>query len=195
MTIKSFKDAAYQAAVAVDSISESASYVVSQCPTFLDEQPKEVVEQLDEGWMLRYNENNPAKLYMVVDNNLVQVSKPSGKQATKEIGIYAAMSYSQQHYGQLKNTDPLLHKVIGEWRVKWSKYRKNRLTDLLGKIKELQAPEGSPRKPVDAFTLWVEKTVFPNMVKRNKTSQARGDDSALPDDVLKRKIAAFNSAK
>ena len=195
MTIKSFKDAAYQAAVAVDSISESASYVVSQCPTFLEDQPKEVMEQLDEGWMLRYNEKHPAKLYMVVDNNLVQVSKPSGKQATKEIGIYAAMSYSQQHYGQLKNSDPLLHKILGEWRLAWKKYRFNRMKDLTNKIKELQSPDGSPRKPVDAFTLWVEKKVFPDMVKRNKTSQARGDDTALPDDVLKRKIAAFNSAK
>lgn len=195
MTIKSFKDAAYQAAVAVDSISESASYVVSQCPTFLEDQPKEVLEQLNEGWMLRYNEKHPAKLYMAVDKNLVQVDKPSAKQATKEIGIYAAMSYSQQHYGQLKNTDPLLHKVIGEWRVAWKKYRHNRLADLISKIRELQAPEGSPRKPVDAFTMWVEKTMFPNMVKRNKTSKARGDDTAMPDDVLKRKIAAFQAAK
>jgi hypothetical protein len=195
MTIKSFKDAAYQAAVAVDSISESASYVVSQCPTFLEDQPKEVLEQLNEGWMLRYNEKHPAKLYMAVDKNLVQVDKPSAKQATKEIGIYAAMSYSQQHYGQLKNTDPLLHKVIGEWRVAWKKYRHNRLVDLISKIRELQSPEGSPRKPVDAFTMWVEKTMFPNMVKRNKTSKARGDDTAMPDDVLKRKIAAFQAAK
>lgn len=195
MTIKSFKDAAYQAAVAVDSISESASYVVSKCPAFLEDQPKEVLEQLNEGWMLRYNEKHPAKLYMAVDKNLVQVDKPSGKQATKEIGIYAAMSYSQQQYGQLKNTDPLLHKVIGEWRVAWKKYRHNRLVDLISKIRELQSPEGSPRKPVDAFTIWVEKTMFPNMVKRNKTSKARGDDTAMPDDVLKRKIAAFQATK
>ena len=192
MTIKSFKDAAYQAAVAVDAIVEAANYVKSQCATFVEDQPKDILEQLDEGWMLRYHEKHPSNYYAYIDKNLVQVDKPTGKTATKEIGIYQAMAFSQQAYGQMRHTDPLLHKIIGEWRTKWSKYRKNRLTDLINKMKEDTKTE---KAAVDAFTKWLSDTVFPNMVKRNKTSHARGDDTAMPDDLLKRKIAAFHAAK
>ena len=193
MVIKSFTDAAYQAATAVVSIEQAAQYVVNKCPTFVDDQPDDVMAELDKGWILKFNELNPSKYYAVVDKNLVQVDKQSGKQSTKEIGVHFAMSFSQQAFGQLKNDDPLLHGVIKVWRDKWKKYRFNRRADLINAIKGL---DDTPRerKAVDAFTKWLSEKVFPDMVKRNKVSHGRGDDTAMPDDVLKRKIAAFNSA-
>lgn len=194
MVIKSYKDAAYQAATAVVSLDEAAKFIAVKCPTFVDDQPKDVMQELDDGWMVKFNELNPAKFYAVVDKNLVQVDKPSGKQSTKEIGVHFAMSFSQQAFGQLKNDDPLLHGVIKAWRDKWKKYRSNRKNDIIRAIKGLDATTRE-RKPVDAFTLWLSDTVFPNMVKRNKVSQGRGDDTAMPDDLLKRKIAAFHATK
>lgn len=194
MTIKSFKDAAYQAATAVVSIEEAASYVYAKCPTFVDDQPKDVMAELDEGWMLKFNELKPAKFYAVMDKNLVQVDKPSGKVSTKEIGVYQAFGYSQQAFGQLKNDDPQMHRVIKEWRDAFNKYRSNRKADIISAIKRLtEGPR--ERKPVDAFTKWITESVFPAMVKRNKVSHGRGDDTAMSDDLLKRKIAAFMSAK
>jgi hypothetical protein len=194
MIIKSYKDAAYQAATAVVSLEEAAKYIAAQCPNFVDAQPDDVMAELDAGWLVKFNELKPAKFYMVVDKNLVQVDKPSGKAATKEIGVYQAMAYSQQAFGQLKNDDPLLHGVIKVWRDAWKKYRSNRKGDIIRAIKNLNdAPR--ERAPVDAFTKWLTENVFPNMVKRNKVSQGRGDDTAMPDDLLKRKIAAFKSAK
>ena len=194
MIIKSYKDAAYQAATAVVSLDEAAKFIAAKCPTFVDAQPDDVMAELDAGWLVKFNELKPAEFYAVIDKNLVKVDKPSGKVATKEIGVYQAMAYSQQAFGQLKNDDPLLHGVIKVWRDKWKKYRSNRKGDIIRAIKGLSdAPR--ERAPVDAFTKWLTENVFPNMVKRNKVSQGRGDDTAMPDDLLKRKIAAFHSVK
>lgn len=194
MIIKSYKDAAYQAATAVVSLEEAAKYIHAKCPTFVDEQPDDIMGELDSGWILKFNELHPAKFYAVVDKNLVEVEKPNGKVSTKEIGVHQAMAYSQQAFGQLKNDDPLLHGVIKVWRNKWKKYRHNRKGDILRAIKGL---DNAPREraPVDAFTKWLSDKVFPDMVKRNKVSQGRGDDTAMKDDVLKRKIAAFHATK
>lgn len=193
-TIKSHKDAAYQAAKANDSLSEAARFVFEKCPTILDGIPDDVLADLNEGWMLRYSEKHPEQVYIRVDGNLVL---PTGKVPEKAekvgVSIYSAMSYSQQMFGQLKNTDPALHGVIKTVRDAWSKYRKNRQTDLLRAVRELVNGGKRDRAVTDDFAVYIVKHLE-NAVTRCKNAAARGDTSAdLP--LLERQIKAFWSTK
>lgn len=193
MTIKSFKDAAYQAAKANDSIEDAARFVFDKCPTVLESMPDDVKTELDEGWMLRHNEKHPEKLYIRVDGNLVI---PSGKVPEKAervaVSVYSAMSYSQQAFGQLRNSDPELHRVINERRKMWSKYRKNRKDDLFRAIRSLVTGESS-KAPVDNFDVYIVKHIDAAMT-RCKNSVARGDATA-DLGLLEKQIKAFWSAK
>ena len=193
-TIKSYKDAAFQAAKANDSLSDAARFVFEKCPTILDGIPDDVLTDLNEGWMLRYGEKHPEQIYIRVDGNLVL---PSGKVPEKAekvgVSIYSAMSYSQQAFGQLKNTDPALHGVIKAKRDAWSKYRKNRQTDLLRAIRELVSGDSRTRVATDDFAVYIVKHLE-NAVTRCKNASARGDATAdLP--LLERQIKAFWSTK
>jgi hypothetical protein len=115
-TIKSHKDAAYQAAKANDALQDAAKFVFDHCPTVLDGMPDDVKADLNDGWMLRYSEKHPEQIYVRVDGNLIL---PSGKVPEKaekvQVSVFSAMSYSQQMFGQLKNIDPGLHGVIKTW--------------------------------------------------------------------------------
>lgn len=193
MTIKSFKDAAYQAAKANDSIEESARFVFDKCPTVLESIPDDVKVELDDGWMLRHHEKHPEKLYIRVDGNL---AIPSGKVPEKVekvlVSVYSAMSYSQQAFGQLRNSDPELHRVVNERRKMWSKYRKNRKDDLFRAVRDLITGEKS-KAPVENFDVYIVKHIDAAMT-RCKNSVARGDATA-DQGLLEKQIKAFWSAK
>jgi hypothetical protein len=118
--IKSYRDAAYSAALATDTVVDSAKFVHGQCPTFLDDAPEEVVNELNEGFMLRYSETHPSKTYCRIDGNVVENAK--GKEKI-EVSIYFAMSYTAQAFGALRNEDPQMHAIIKGWRDAWSKYQ------------------------------------------------------------------------
>jgi hypothetical protein len=94
--IKSYRDAAYSAALATDTVVDSAKFVHGQCPTFLDDAPEEVVNELNEGFMLRYSETHPSKTYCRIDGNVVENAK--GKEKI-EVSIYFAMSTPLRRLG------------------------------------------------------------------------------------------------
>jgi hypothetical protein len=187
--IKSYRDAAYSAALATDTVVDSAKFVHGQCPTFLDDAPEEVVNELNEGFMLRYSETHPAKTYCRIDGNVVENAK--GKEKI-EVSIYFAMSYTAQAFGALRNEDPQMHAIIKGWRDAWSKYRSNRHGDLKREIKRLiEGPR--TRTPIKTFAE-VVGDVLDGMVTRCKNAKARGDDTANLD-LLHRQVAAFKSVK
>ena len=62
-TPANFKDAAYKAVLAGESLNAVARWVNEKCPTFLDDKPAEVKEELKAGFALRWQELNPAKTY------------------------------------------------------------------------------------------------------------------------------------
>lgn len=189
MVIKTLRDAAYSAALATDTVVDSARFVHQQCPTYLDAAPDEVVAELDEGYMLRYSETHPPKTYSRIDGNLVENSK--GKEKI-EVSIFYAMSFTPQAFGALRNDDPMLHALIKVWRDAWSKYRSNRHGDLKREIRRLiDGPQ--TRSPTKAFAE-VVNDVLDNLMTRCKNAKARGDDTA-DLDLLHRRVAAFKSAK
>ena len=192
--IKSHKDAAYQAAKANDALQDAAKFVFEKCPTVLDGMPDDVRADLNEGWMLRYSEKHPEQVYVRVDGHLVL---PSGKVPEKaekvQVSVFSAMSYSQQMFGQLKNSDPGLHGVIKTVRDAWIKYRGNREKDLLRAIRELQTGGVKTRKPTDDFVVFIAKHMD-TARDRCKTAASRGDATA-DLSLLDRQIAAFWSVK
>lgn len=168
--VLSFKDAAYQSAVSAERSASIARYVLDKCPGFLDDIPKEVKAELDEGFALRWQEVNPAKKYTAD-----WVPSDTGN---IEATLAFCLSYSQQAFGQLKNEDPAKHSVIKDVRDKFNKYRSNRLADLKTAVRRI-ANEGktSTRQQAKVYSEWLNDT-FDAMKARAKTATARGDESA-----------------
>lgn len=189
MVIRSAKDAAYSAAKASDTIADSAKFLHAMCPTFLEEVPQELANEIDEGLMLRKSELRPAKVYSRIDGNLVESAKGKDK---VEVSIFFAMSFTPQAFGALRNEDPMLHKIVKDWRDDWSKYKSNRMGDIKRAIRDLlRGPRA--RGNTTAFSKYVADTLE-GMVTRGKNAKARGDDT-VDLDLLSRQIAAFKSAK
>jgi hypothetical protein len=168
MVVKSFKDAAILSATISERMATVAQFIVTNCPTFLDDVPKEVKAELTEGWAVRWQELNPATEF-----SPEWIPKKSG-------GFIAtlafAMSYSQQAFGQLKNEDPVKHGVIKDIRDKFNKYCSNRMKDLKKAVRDLN-PETRTRTQSDNFATYIEKTMD-NIKTRCKNAVARDDATA-----------------
>ena len=181
-SVSSFKDAAYQSAVSGERSASVARWVYEHCSTFLDEVPKEVKAQLDEGFALRWQELNTAVKYTT--------DWVPSDEGNIEVTLAYCMSYSQQAFGQLKNEDPVKHSIIKGVRDTFSKYRSNRLADLRTAVRRI-ANEGktATKAPTKHFDAYIED-VFTTMKARCKTATARGDATA--DEVkLRMAIDAF----
>jgi len=193
-TIKSIKDGAYQQAKASDSIRSVAKYVMVQSKGFPETVADEVKEQLYEGYRLRFNENNPAEQYAVVDGNylLIDGSNPELANAREKINIgvdYACVSFSQQQFGKLKNENPKLYAIVKSWRDKVNTYCSNRLGDLKRTAKSI-LNEGVKRErgATADFAKRIEDT-FDDLATKCKTAKARGDESANETKFREAKIA------
>jgi hypothetical protein len=196
---KSLKDAAYQAARSIEGIEASARYVLKQCPTFSTEQSEEVMEQLNEGWLLRHSELNPPKTFFLTSDGKNWVLPSDGvvpeKAAKKEVGVHFAMSFTPQAFGTLKTADYALYQILLPIRTAWSKYKSNRKGDLLRQIKKIERDESGEviRHPTKAFEDYLADTLS-TMITRCKNAKSRGDDTANLD-LLNRRIAAFKAVK
>ena len=182
----SIKDSAYNQALASDKMRGVARYVMTQCPSFPDQIPDEIKAELNEGYRLRFNESNPPKTYVVVNDHyiLVDGSNPDLEKEKEKVIIgvdYACVSFTQQQYGKLKNENPYLHAIIKEWRDKTNVYCSNRLGDLKRQAKTI-LNEGKTRER--SATLDFAHRVAEifkgdqGLVVKCKNAKARGDDTA-----------------
>ena len=184
----SFKDAAYKAVLAGESLNAVARWVNDKCPTFLDEIPAEIKAELREGFALRWQELNPAKTY----NSNGWIPAENGDTM---MTLAYCLSYSQQAFGQLKTDQPVLHGIIGPIRTAFNKFVSNKLSDISREVRKVQN-EGQPaktREQAKGFDEYLRDT-FENMKKRCETSRNRGD-ATVPDKVqLRMAIDAFHAA-
>lgn len=184
----SLTDAGYKLALAGETTMTLARYVLAQCPSFLDEVPKEVRSALYAGFQLRKHELTGSQYYKLTSEGALipLTTVPSDATGIVEMTINSAMSYSQQEFGKMAQTDPQRHAVIKELRKKFSNYAGNAMSDLTARIRQL-VNEGKPRERSpnkgfrEAMTL-----VFDTYDKRVKTSKDRGDTEA---DPLKYRLA------
>lgn len=183
VNVTSMKDAGYQSAVGAERIASVARYVYSQCPNFTNEVSDEVKTQLRAGWALRWQELNPAVAY-------TEDWVPNEK-GSHIMTVDVCFSYSQQAFGQLKESDPVKHGVIKGVRDTFNKYASNRMADLKSAVRKIEN-EGKPKvkAPTKSFGSFVEDT-FKTLKARAKTAIARGDDTAPNEVTLRIAIDAF----
>ncbi len=179
----SLKDGAYQQAKAGDRIRSVAKYVMANAVGFPETVADEVKEQLNEGYRLRFNENNPPVQYAVVDGNylLIDGSNPDLANAREKISVgvdYACVAFTQQQFGKLKNENPALYAIIKSWRDRVSTYCSNRLGDLKRQAKAiLNEGKKRERSATADFAKRIEDT-FSDLATKCKTASARGDETA-----------------
>lgn len=176
--ILSFKDAGYQSALSSERTANIARFVLDRCPSFLDDVPKEIQKELEEGFALRWQEVNPAVKYTT--------DWVPSENGNVEASLAFCLSYSQQAFGQMKNEDPVKHSIIKGVRDKFSKYKSNRMSDLRTAVRRV-ANEGktSTRQQAKLYSEWLTDT-FDTMKARCKTASARGDATA---DEVKLRVA------
>ena len=67
----SLRDLAYNQAKAGDTVNEQAALALESITGFPNDVPSEAKAELYEGYQLRFNENQPPKLYAVINGHYV----------------------------------------------------------------------------------------------------------------------------
>lgn len=192
--ITSLKDGAYKQAQANDSLVSVAKYVMEQVKGFPDTLPDEAKEQLVSGYRLRFNENNPAIEYVVInDHYMVATPEHNGYDQRVKVGIDFAYSFTQQQFGRLKNENPYLYELIKPLRDKCSTYCSNRISDLKRQAKALLNTDTKRNRSATADFGQRVSSVLDDLKAKCKTAKARGDESA-DEAKLALSIKAFKSA-
>ena len=181
MTIfTSLRDMGYQQAKTGDSLTEQAKYAIESISGFPENVPPEAKTELYAGYQLRYNDNNPAVVYAVIDGNYISATAEHEKNKKVEkvsIGVEFAYSFSSQEFGKLANTNPSLHSVIKVWRSDVSDYCSNRMGDLKrAASKVLGKDKPSSRQTLD-FAESMTK-LFDAQAKSVKVKEGKGDSTA-----------------
>ena len=180
----SMKDAAYKAARGGETIANVARYILKHYPDFAEKQSDVAIEELSGGWALRYQELHAAQHY---NAEWVPVKENGMFIAT----LAFALSYSQQASGQLKRESEAKQKSVANHLTDFSKYRSNRLKDILRAVKQLN-PVERERSPIDNYDAFVKKTLT-LLETRCKTAVGRGDTTAHAERV-KAANAAWKAA-
>ena len=206
LTINSLKDAAYQGAKSEETLELVAKYVLTQSPNFAEEQDPEVLNELSEGWNLRYSELYPEVEYVRLSDAVVPLDSCAEipeKPVIVKIGVAYATSFTTHDMIAMGNPkskdgryDPALKAVVEVWREKAKKYRDGRKRTLINKIKSI-LNEGKERTRPQAFEFDESVNKFFNDPKTGlhakcKARAKRGDPSANEKKLIKA-IAAFNA--
>lgn len=180
--IRSMKDAGYKGAQSADILENVAAFVLGQYPDFIEEQSKEAVAELKEGWALRYNELHPGQRYTAEWIPLADDAEPQEGELVATLAF--ALSYSQQDFGKLKNTEPAKHGVVKGIRDKFTKYCSNRLADLITACKRRTGEKRARTTAADDWLTAANK-VFDALDKRCTTGKARGDSTVPEKDKFR----------
>ena len=200
--ITGIKDGAYQQAKVrgvTRSIVESLMAFIPGLgdPTVADPFSDEVRDELRAGYMQRWAETNPSKLFVAVDGNWVEKSEKEGMALKAEkftLDVYSAFSYTQQAFGALKNEQPKKHELIGGVRTKVNKYIHNCLADLKREATRIYKEKNNivaTRTTVDYFD-WLltgDKSVMANIRQRAINAKAKGEEIDIA--TIDKAIAAF----
>lgn len=179
----SFEDAGYKLARTGEVAANIAQFALSRCPTILDEVPKEVKAGLYAGFQLRKHELTGDKYYKLGEggNYIPLESKPDDSvKGVVCMTINAAMSYSQQEYGKMRESDPAKHAIIRPLRDAFSDYAGNCLRDLKAAIRKLQNQGKTRERGANKGFREAMSDIFDKYEARVKTAKDRGDAAADP---------------
>jgi len=196
MKFTGLRDMGNQQATYSDHASVFAQYAKDKGIT-ADSISDENKTELFSGYAVRYNVLHPAHVYLREgEDNYIPLSDakaPEGRE-TVSISIDTVLAYTTHAFGQLKSTRPNYHGIIKAWRIEFSKYAHNKLTELQKSIAKLDGTAKERKRSVNLefkAYLFDAKGVIEAMKTRNKNARSKGDGTAVPDDVLKKAIEAF----
>jgi len=178
----SLKDLGYQQAASFEKSISMAQHALDNIVGFPKDVPSEAKDELYEGYRMRFNENNPAIVYAVINDHYVRATQEhiEAKNVEKiEVGVAYAFSYSSQEFGKLKNTQPALHALIEVIRSKCNTYCSNRLADLKRNANQIlnkdKPRERTANKDFEEFVLaWLNDAAPTRLI----SAKNRGDSSA-----------------
>ena len=187
--IKSLKDCGYQAAKNQDNARKQAQYAIDNIAGFPNECAEEARAELNSGFVLRFNENNPPIEYGVVDGNYIPLAQLAERPLeVVTVGADHAMSFTTHAFGRLNEThSPQYKALIKGWRDSVSDYQSGAYKALVGTAKRLLAGP-RPRGATAEFASWIteEKGWLDTADTRCRNAAKRGDPTA---DVVKFRMA------
>ena len=140
--IVSFRDLGYKQAKHSEGSAEQAQWAIEKSPGFPEtEISPENKAQLFDGYRLRFGENNPGKVYAIINGNYVTATDDmlANKSVEKiQIDVGYAFSMGSHEFGKLKNENHALHAVVKIVRDKANTYCSNRLGDLIREAKRIK---------------------------------------------------------
>ena len=203
--ITSLTDLGYRQGATHDALKNQARYAIDNIVGFPEEIDDTSKGMLEKGYMMRYNDNYPAKTYGIVDGNYLDFANLDKDAQSKikekvEIGVDVVFSYTQQEYGKLKSTDPAKYAAFKPWREAFIDYRSGCLSDLKAAARKLlKKKDGVERAPNLDFLAWIERKdgtdtvgILEDMITRCRNAKKRGDATADPEKLGKA-IVAFKS--
>jgi hypothetical protein len=189
----SWEDAGYKQARIGEASRGMAQWALSRCPGFAEEVPKEIKAGLYAGFQLRKHELEGDKYYKLGEGGTYIPLKDKPDDSVKGVvcmTINSAMSYSQQEFGKMRETDPAKHAIVKPLRNAFSDYAGNSLRALQGAVRKLQN-EGKPRtRSANKTFLEAMKDAFDTYEGRVKTANDRSETGADPVKY-KLAVAAF----
>ena len=204
--ISSLTDLGYRQGATRDALQNQARYAIDNIVGFPEEIDDASKEKLEKGYMLRYNDNYPAKTYGIVDGNYLDFATLEKDAQSKikekvEIGVDVVFSYTQQEYGKLKSTDPAKYAAFKPWREAFIDYKSGCLNDLKAAARKLlKKKDGTERAANLDFAEYIyrkegteTKGILEDMLTRCRTASKRKDATA-DMDRLQKSIAAFKAA-
>ena len=195
----SLKDAGYKLALAGESTSAVAQYVMQQCPAITNDlnvlAHKELRADLAEGYKLRANElwgidyytvSKDTGAWLLIGNSIktpnIQAKldeMTKDKREIKQVNIHFVKSLSTSEYGQMRTKDPEQRKAIDTMWAKFTKYEKYRNDALINAIKNIIAEsKGETRVRKDVLFIDAVMKAFDALDKSSKVKQDRGDKTA-----------------
>ena len=187
----SLKDLGYQQAGNFEKSLSMAQYALDNIVGFPADVPTEAKDSLYEGYRMKFNELQPAKVFAVINDHYVLATQEhiEAKAVEKiEVGVAYAYSFSSQEFGKLANTNPALHSLIKAVREKCSTYCSNRLSDLKRAATTILNKDKTRERTANKdFSEFVDAWFKVTAPDRLKSASARGDSSA---DTTR-----FNAAK
>ena len=96
--IKDLEDLGYQQAGNFDASQRMAQFAMAQIAGFPDEVPTEAKDKLYAGYRKRFSQNNPAKVYAVINGHYVLATQEhldNPKVEKSNIGVEFAFSFTK----------------------------------------------------------------------------------------------------
>jgi len=203
--IASLTDLGYRQGATRDALRNQAQFAIDNIAGFPAEIDDTSKGQLERGYMMRFNDNHPAKVYGIVDGNYLDFANLDKDAQSKvkekvEIGVDVVFSYTQQEYGKLKSTDPAKYAAFKPWRDGFTDYKSGCLSDLKASARKiLRKKDGAERAPNLDFAEWIERKdgtdtvgVLADMITRCRTASKRKDATADLERLTK-SIVAFKA--